>query len=349
MTTKKSLPRLTLNVAVRDEGKRIATLLDSIAKQTYPKSRLEVLIVDGMSTDRTVEVVNEYSENLGVPIRVIKNPKRDSATGRTMGLLSATGDLHLYLDADMELSEATTLEKLVNPLVRDQEIVGSFTRFLPHPSDTPLNRFLSYSPFQHDPMIEFLSTNVEDTIHERHRDYCECIFKSGFIPVVGVVLFRTEPLRRAYLEIKKKWPNWMWSDVDLPIAIARKGFEKFAYVMDTGIYHHSYVDLSALLKKKKRDVTWSYLSTYANRYATYISLDSKKDVLRLIGFVLYSESLLLPLLRGIYKAMRFGDLCCVVYEPLLSWGLTNYILSLLILDVRGRKFLFRLLSNLVLK
>jgi len=340
-------PKLTLNIAVRNEERRIATLLNSIIKQTYPKQCLEILIVDGMSEDRTLEIVKECSENCGNIIRVVKNPKRDSATGRTIGLTNATGDLHLYLDADMELAETTTLEKLVNPFIKDQEITGSFTRFLPDSNDPVLNRFLSYNPFQHDPMFEFLSTNIETLVYEKHEGYSKCLFEPGLVPVVGVIMFRTACLKSIYLEIKEKWPNWMWSDVDLPIAMASKGYKKFAYVTNTGIYHHSYTNLSTLLKKKKRDITWSYLSTYKQRYATYVKLDSTRDLFKLIGFILYSETLFLPLLRGLYKAIKFNDPYCIIYEPLLSWALTNYVLSLLILDARGRKFLIGLVGNLL--
>ncbi|MGC9203264.1 MAG: glycosyltransferase [Thermoproteota archaeon] len=176
MLNNPSLPKLTLNIAVRNEEKRIATLLTSIAKQTYPSSQLEVLIVDGISTDKTLEIIKEFQSFSNIPIRIIRNPKKDSATGRTIGLLQATGDLHLYLDADMELAEPTTLVKLVNPFLKDQEIVGSFTRFLPHPLDPPLNRFLSYNPFQHDPMFEFLSASVQDTIREQKEGYYMCFF-----------------------------------------------------------------------------------------------------------------------------------------------------------------------------
>jgi glycosyltransferase involved in cell wall biosynthesis len=80
---------------VRNEEKRIATLLTSIANQTYPKPQLEVLIIDGMSTNKTLEIIKAFKENYDLPIRIIKNHKKDSASGRTIGLLNATGDLHL--------------------------------------------------------------------------------------------------------------------------------------------------------------------------------------------------------------------------------------------------------------
>jgi glycosyltransferase involved in cell wall biosynthesis len=347
MSSKNPFPKLTLNVAVRNEEKRLPKLLNSILKQTYPRSRLELLIVDGMSTDQTLEIVKKYSRDFSIPMRIIKNIKIDPATGRTLGLLNATGDLHLYLDADMELAEPSTLEKLASPFLENQEIAGTFTRLLSHNSDPPLNTFLSHNPFQHDPMFEFLSTSLDDTVYEKNNGYYKCIFKLGSVPVVGVILTRTESLKKVYSKITKKWPNWMWSDVDLPIALTQEGLSNFIYVANTGIYHHSYVNLSTFFRKKKRDVTWSYLSTYKNRYATYINLNSKKDLLKLLGFILYSESLFLPLIRGLYKAIKFRDQNCLFYEPILSWGITNYVISLLVLDTRGRKFLFERIRNLV--
>jgi glycosyltransferase involved in cell wall biosynthesis len=342
-----SFPKLTLNIAVRNEEKRIATLLTSIANQTYPKSQLEVLIIDGMSIDKTLEIVKAFKENYNIPIRIIKNPKKDSASGRTIGLLNATGDLHLYLDADMELAESTTLVKLVNPFLKEKGITGSFTRFLPHPRDPPLNRFLSYNPFQHDPLFEFLSPDIRSAIHKQGDGYFICYFKEGLVPVIGVVIFPTKLLKDTYFEIKKKWPDWMWSDVDFPIAMVTKGYNKFAYVINTGIYHHSYKNLPTLLRKKKRDITWSYLSTYKQRYATYINLNSKRDIARLLAFVLYSESLFLPFLRGILKSFKYHDPYCILYEPLLSWGITNWILFLLILDPRGRKFIVEVMHSVL--
>ena len=45
---------------IYNEEKHIAGCLDSIIRQDYPHDQMEVLIVDGMSTDRTREIVREY-------------------------------------------------------------------------------------------------------------------------------------------------------------------------------------------------------------------------------------------------------------------------------------------------
>jgi hypothetical protein len=76
---------------------------------------------------------------------------------------------------------------------------------LSHPLDSPLNRFLSYNPFQHDPMFEFLSTDIRSTIHKQGEGYFICYFKEGCVPIIGVVVFPTKLLKDAYFD--KKWPD----------------------------------------------------------------------------------------------------------------------------------------------
>ncbi len=55
-----NLPFISVIVPCLNEERFISKCLDSILKQDYPKERLEVLIVDGMSKDRTREIVKQY-------------------------------------------------------------------------------------------------------------------------------------------------------------------------------------------------------------------------------------------------------------------------------------------------
>jgi len=56
-----SLPFVTVVVPCRNEEKHIARCLESILANDYPKDRMEILILDGMSEDRTREIVAGYS------------------------------------------------------------------------------------------------------------------------------------------------------------------------------------------------------------------------------------------------------------------------------------------------
>ena len=50
---------LSVICPIYNEEKYIGKCIESILKQDYPKDDLEVLFVDGMSTDRTREIVEK--------------------------------------------------------------------------------------------------------------------------------------------------------------------------------------------------------------------------------------------------------------------------------------------------
>jgi glycosyltransferase involved in cell wall biosynthesis len=72
--------------------------LESILQQDFPKEEMEVLLVDGMSTDRTREIVQQYTEQYPF-IFLLDNPKRIVPTGLNIGIRVAQGDVIIRLDA----------------------------------------------------------------------------------------------------------------------------------------------------------------------------------------------------------------------------------------------------------
>ena len=67
-------PYVSIIIPCRNEAKFIGKALDSIIANDYPKDRLEVLVVDGMSEDDTKEVIERYTKQYSF-IRLFKlNP-----------------------------------------------------------------------------------------------------------------------------------------------------------------------------------------------------------------------------------------------------------------------------------
>jgi len=50
-------PLVSIIIACRNEEKFIAECLDSIIKQGYPKDKIEIFIMDGMSEDKTRDII----------------------------------------------------------------------------------------------------------------------------------------------------------------------------------------------------------------------------------------------------------------------------------------------------
>src|SRR5213593_3464626 len=78
-------PFVSIVVPCRNEAEYVRPLLDSILANEYPRDRLEVLIVDGMSDDGTRAVVAGYASRYPV-IRLLDNPKRITPCALNLGI-----------------------------------------------------------------------------------------------------------------------------------------------------------------------------------------------------------------------------------------------------------------------
>jgi glycosyltransferase involved in cell wall biosynthesis len=98
-----------------NEQATIRLLLDAIYKQTYPRTAIEVIIVDGMSTDRTREEIAAFQgEHTDLAIRLIDNPARIIPAGLNLGICAASGQILIRLDG-----HAVPVLEYVERCVRD--------------------------------------------------------------------------------------------------------------------------------------------------------------------------------------------------------------------------------------
>lgn len=81
-----------------NEEKYIAHCIESIIIQDYPKDDLEVIFVDGMSSDKTRSIIQEYQ--LKHPfIKLIDNPQRIVPYAMNAGIKNAQGEIIFRIDA----------------------------------------------------------------------------------------------------------------------------------------------------------------------------------------------------------------------------------------------------------
>ena len=322
-------PTVTINIAIYNEEARIARALRSVAAQDYPRELVETIVVDGGSTDRSLEVCRDFS------CTILHNPRRDGSSGRRIGCEAARGELHIYMDADMEWSHPSGLTNLVEPFLAVPGLVGSFPRYVVDPGDPAFNRCLSRHPLQQDPIFRFLSTQIEDTIDTPGDAYSLCSFKPGRAPVLGMVLYRTEFLRAMLTE----WgPDWEWCDVDFAHVCAERGLMPFAYVPSAGVFHRGYMSPRLYLQKRRRDIRWSYLGTLGNRRASYVEWSSRKDLRRLLLWVIYVNLVIPGIVRATRRAIAFRD-PAMLYEAFMETIGTDYVLAQFLMDRRGRNLI----------
>lgn len=89
---------LSVICPIYNEEKYIVACVDSIIAQDYPKDDLEVLLVDGMSTDHTRELIADYLTRHTF-LRLLDNPGRTAPCALNRGIAEAKGEVILRLDA----------------------------------------------------------------------------------------------------------------------------------------------------------------------------------------------------------------------------------------------------------
>jgi|SRR5437867_6170890 len=105
------LPNVSVIVPVYNAQETIRDCIDSLLELNYPKENLELIFVNNASTDKTHEVLKQYSND----IRIMYEAKRGPAAARNKGILNARGEVVAFTDSDCVVDRDWLLN-LIQPL-----------------------------------------------------------------------------------------------------------------------------------------------------------------------------------------------------------------------------------------
>ena len=122
---------LSIIIPTLNEEKYIGNLLENLKNQTYKD--FEIIIIDAGSNDNTEKVImNTYIGE--IPLKFINLGIRNVSMQRNKGASIANGDLILFIDADIIISQEDVLEKLVK-IFENKKIVAATTKVHVNPDE----------------------------------------------------------------------------------------------------------------------------------------------------------------------------------------------------------------------
>ena len=130
-------PLVSIIVPCRNEEKFIGKCLDSVVANMYPKDKLEILVVDGMSEDRTTRILEEYAREYSF-LRILSNPRKITPCALNSGIKDAKGELIIWMSAHNEYDKGyvskciryieefytDAVGGIIKPISRNNSLIG---------------------------------------------------------------------------------------------------------------------------------------------------------------------------------------------------------------------------------
>lgn len=320
MQVKKDYPTVSIVLPTYQAEKDLPNCLRSIAMQDYPKDRLEVLIIDGGSHDRTLEIAKEFK---AFKTKILFNPFRDCDEGKSIGLKSAKGEIIALIDADNELSSPKWFKIMVQPLIEDQTIFGVESPWLMRKNDPSINKYETLLQVA-DPLARRFHPKMEIIDRGKYTVYRA---KLGDTPVVGANGFLW---RRNIIDAVGGYEE-KFEEVNFIARLIEGGYLSYAKVKDVGIYHYYCTSVWSYIKKRVK-IGRKFLGRKARHQKTWVD-HAKSDSFFLA--VLYNVSIAGPLLEAIRQYRKSGNPAWF-WHPFISW-LTIMIYGYAVLEFKLRK------------
>ena len=104
MENENKLPFVSALLVTRNEKDYIRISLMSLIEQTYPKDKYEIIVIDGGSTDGTLDIIKKYDKSIAC---WISEPDGGIYEAMNKGIKRATGDIIGFINSDDILKNNT--------------------------------------------------------------------------------------------------------------------------------------------------------------------------------------------------------------------------------------------------
>lgn len=116
---------ISVVVGLLNEEKFLPRLIEDFKNQTYDHKKIELIFIDGMSKDRSWEILEEFkvSENDFYDIVLLKNPKVILSAGMNIGIKASRGECILKVDCHSHIMD-NFIENNVNVINEGEYVCG---------------------------------------------------------------------------------------------------------------------------------------------------------------------------------------------------------------------------------
>lgn len=160
------LPRISIITPSYNQGKYIEKTIQSVIYQDYPN--LEYIIIDGGSTDNTIEIIKKYEKHINY---WCSEPDNGQSHAINKGIKKATGDVFNWLNSD-DWYESGFLYEVAKGFITGHDMVTASVNFIYPNNNEIIGNFPS-------------SKDIINVILSKHYLQPSTFYKMKFIRKVG--------------------------------------------------------------------------------------------------------------------------------------------------------------------
>jgi glycosyltransferase involved in cell wall biosynthesis len=236
----KNLPRVSFILPTLNAEALLDNCLASIARQTCPRDRYEILIADAHSTDHTREIAKKYGA------MVFDDDGKNMEEGKRLALRHATGEYIVFVDADNEITHPDYIELAVKALAANLQALGVESYYTPSPKMSSFCAYITHLLHISDPICWLMSANpkliASDGAVERWtlpgNSLSYPLGANGFV------------FRRADLESVKADEHFQ--DTHVALYLMRAGKREWLRIRGRGVHHYYVQTLLGFIQKRRR-------------------------------------------------------------------------------------------------
>ncbi len=302
-------------MATFNSGPILEKALKSVRNQTYDQQKIEIVVADGGSSDGTVEIIKKFGG------RIISEKTGGPESAKAVALRHVKNEIVLEIDCDNILPTKNWLKTMVGVLAAEPSITGCYTwRYRHNPRDKILNRYFALIG-ANDPVAFFLGRvdrqsyldsqwSLLGKVRDRGK-YFLVEFDKNDIPTLGAngFLIRRRLLNQARVDEKH------FFHIDVNYDLIKKGHRKYA-VVKNDIIHDSGEGFVEFFLKRKRYLEDLYLRDLSRR--RYLLYDKKRDQRKILAYVFYSLTLVLPTIFAARGYLKKRDSAWFLH-PVMCW------------------------------